>query len=1244
MTPARKWLIGFAIGMGVLVVVFGILLAWLVYTPSGLRFTLNRAVGVLDGRLAYAHVEGTLHGPLTITGLRYRDADGERMSAARITLDLQPLDLLRGRLHVQQAVIDGLVVILKAASSESSAFSLQPPLTILLDDARLTHIDVLRDGQPLFVANSLDIAGTWSDDGLKIYRLALRSPSGRIDLNATLALAEGYRGNAHSTFTWLWNNTRYAGSIDGHSDGKLAHFKIALNAPVLAQATLTLRQGADDAWTMALDAPRFSTAPWLGDASSIKTVALSLHGAGDRHGGRITGRAQINEHVLLLDPAQFRLDGQTLRLNPLVLRSPDIRGALAAVGNVQLDAQPPRAVLDIAWARVQLPADLAGQALDTHGQIHLAGGIDQYSARGRLAIGPPGRLSELQVQLTGTPRQIALGTLRLQQANGNLDAHGTLRFDPQLAWDLDAKATHFDPGALFAGWNGALDFALTTRGALTARGPEATVKLDRLSGMLRKRSISGNANLKIASNYIVDGKLDVASGQSRIKVVGRGGARTDATVMLAVASLGDFLPDASGRLDGHFDLKGRWPELAVDGRLQGNALRYGSLDAESAQLNASIPDISRPGGNAALHLRGVALGGYRFDTVDLTASGNAAAHHARLAVRGAQLSGSLALQGHWLAREHRWNGVLSALEFTPQGLPEWRQEQPAQLEWRGGALSLSELCIDSGAPRLCVAAQRDARGALRAHYTLQRLPLQLLTALYATQTPLRADGLIEGSGTLTRSADGALGGDADLHSADGSIAYADQPDRPLLAWRNLRVTAQRQAGTQHISLDAALDHDSRIRGEATLSWPTQALSGNISIDLRSLAAIELLSPEVANVSGHANGAIALAGTLGAPRFSGRIVVSEFVAELPRAGLKLHDGEFVFSAGNAARLHIDGHVVSGDGTLYLIGDTGFSTSAPLSLRLRGSNVLGLDIPAARVIASPDLQLLRAQDRYTLTGKLLISRAEVNLDKLPGQGPAQASPDVVIVDAPPAAQDTQASLSINTDVEVTLGDKVHLVGMGLDAKVHGTLAVRDRPDRSTTARGTLLVDGSYKAYGQDLAIKNGRLLFAGTPIDNPGLDLRATRQIRADNVTAGLRVQGTAQKPVLTVYSDPAMEQSEALSYLVTGRPLSSLRSGEGDTLSAAAQALGTAAGNRLARQLGARLGVDEFGVSGSAALGGSAFTVGKYLSPRLYLSYGVGVFTPGQVITLRYKFNRFLEFEAENATTGNRAGLNYKIEK
>jgi translocation and assembly module TamB len=75
-----------------------------------------------------------------------------------------------------------------------------------------------------------------------------------------------------------------------------------------------------------------------------------------------------------------------------------------------------------------------------------------------------------------------------------------------------------------------------------------------------------------------------------------------------------------------------------------------------------------------------------------------------------------------------------------------------------------------------------------------------------------------------------------------------------------------------------------------------------------------------------------------------------------------------------------------------------------------------------------------------------------------------------------------------------------------------------------------------------------------------------------------------------------------------------------------------------------MGVDDVGVADNSAVGGAALTVGKYLSPRLYLSYGVGLFTPGEVVTMRYRLTRLFSIEVQNGTLSSRAGINYKIEK
>ncbi len=1244
MSRAPKWLMGTFAAIGALMVVLAVLLWWLLYTPSGLRFALDRGVAMMHGQLAYASASGTLAGETSIDGLHYRDGSGDKLNIRNARLNLRPWALLGHRLHVARARVDGITLDIGSSkpSNQPGSFSLKPPLTFVLDDAQLTHIAISQNGKSVFSADSLTLAGTWSDRRLLVRRLALRAPDGSADLSGTLALARGCPGHGTAKFDWTQDGTRYTGTIDSQSDGKTANLHAALSAPTRLAADVSLQLDKSRAWTLALHAPPFDAraVPML--PSTLKTLAFNLRGDGNRQGGKLTGDVIVNGTTLQLDPAQFRYESGTLTLDPLQMRSPQIAGRVVATGAVHLDAAPMTFALDAKWNDVVLPPDLAGQTLATHGNVRLAGDVARYSLKGALAIGPPGRLSNLEVALAGTPHSIDLQALKLVQKNGGLDVQGSIGLQPRTSWKLDVLAKRFDPGAILAGWNGAMDFTLATQGALTASGPQLTLKLDRAGGTLRGRNITGSkADISVTPNDLLAGSLLLVAGHSRIRAVGRHGAQTDATVTLSVKSLGDWLPDASGNLQGNFSLKGIWPKLAIAGHLRGSGLHDGTRSIQALQLKAAIPNIAQPGGDFDLAMHGVHALGLDFDDVRVQGHGNAASHHLQLSAHGKQVSAALTLAGNWDAKTRRWSGTLSGIQLSAQGMPNWHQLESSKITWQQRALTLSQLCLTAGEPRLCISADRNAQGATLAKYSLQRLPLQLLATLMPSVDPIRAGGEISGDGQVTIAADNKLDGHASLTAGAGSIAYASNPRRPLLAWSTIGARLDATGAVQHLRVQGALSDGGRIDGDVTTAGSDHALRGTIDADLRNLTFLEALSPEIANVHGSLAGTLRLSGTLQAPQFHGNIQTQGFSAELPRAGLKLHDGRFAINGDAQGRLAVTGQIASGQGVLHVDGSTGLSAAAPLALSIKGDNVLVADIPAARVVASPDLRITRKNGIFALTGSVLIPDAKVEAEKLPGQGPAQASPDVVIVDQPRAAP--VPPLALDANITVKLGNAVKVQGYGLDGTVHGQLAVRARPGQSATGRGEIRIDGKYQAYGQDLTIDRGRLLFAGTRLDNPGLDIRAVRKIRSQDITVGLSVRGTAQRPVLTVFSDPAMEQAEALSYLVTGRPLNALKSGEGDTLNTAAQALGGLAGDRLAKSIGSRLGL-EAGVSSSEALGGSAFTAGKYLSPRLFLSYGVGLFTPGQVITLRYTLNRFLQFEAENATTGNRASLNYKLEK
>lgn len=237
----------------------------------------------------------------------------------------------------------------------------------------------------------------------------------------------------------------------------------------------------------------------------------------------------------------------------------------------------------------------------------------------------------------------------------------------------------------------------------------------------------------------------------------------------------------------------------------------------------------------------------------------------------------------------------------------------------------------------------------------------------------------------------------------------------------------------------------------------------------------------------------------------------------------------------------------------------------------------------------------------------------------------------------------------EITVNIGEKVQLIGFGLQSTVQGRLDLRESPGQPTLGSGEVRVAGKYKAYGQDLTIQRGQLLYAWTPLQNPRLNIEATRTVGdegAEQVTAGLRVRGSAQSPELTVFSDPPMSQTNALSYLVAGKPIDEVGAGDSEAgaMQTAARSIGVAGGGLLAKSLGKRLGVDELAVKDEEMVGGAALTVGQYLSPRLYLSYGVGLFEPGDVITLRYKLSEELALKTQRGPEDTRAGIEYRIEK
>jgi translocation and assembly module TamB len=607
-----------------------------------------------------------------------------------------------------------------------------------------------------------------------------------------------------------------------------------------------------------------------------------------------------------------------------------------------------------------------------------------------------------------------------------------------------------------------------------------------------------------------------------------------------------------------------------------------------------------------------------------------------------------------------WSGSLQHLVFNVKDAARLSLREPANIVLGKGAAELSQACLVDGRIELCAAGALHPDGGLRASYSLANLPLALGNALATAELPIKLDGTLQGHGEIRRTAEGELFGDVLIESETGSISRqlaatpgdeTQEAPQKLLTYHGLRINATLSGPDARAAFDSQFEPNGTLHAEGSvhdLGRAESSISARVRGRIPDLAPLGVFVPQLANVHGSVDADITVAGTAQAPELSGLVNASGLAADVPAIGLRLKNGQLQARPSPSGEIGIDGSIVSGDGKLAFTGKA--NRSGRVEMHVGGQRFLAADIPGARVIMTPDLNLVRNEERMTVSGQVTIPEAAINLQKLPrgGEHSQAASSDVIVIDAQTREAEVEKA-PLFAEITVNIGEQVELTGFGLQSTVQGRLDVRESPGTPTLGSGEVRVAGKYKAYGQDLTIQRGQMLYAWTPLDNPRLNIEATRTIEGDgteDVTAGLRVRGSAKSPELTVFSDPPMSQTNALSYLVAGKPIDQVGAGDSDAdaMQTAARSLGAAGGGLLAKSLGKRLGVDELAVKDDEMIGGAALTVGQYLSPRLYLSYGVGLFEPGDVITLRYKLSDDLALQTQRGPEDTRAGIEYRIEK
>ncbi|MGH8217247.1 MAG: translocation/assembly module TamB domain-containing protein [Steroidobacteraceae bacterium] len=1218
------------------------------YSQPGLKLVLR----FVPRRIGKTHID--------FEGVRGTIAHG--MSIARVEVDDTHVHLvftgISGRLGLKALLLQQLHVPRLSIQHALIEVRRAPPgtphrkprrwhflphwLEIRADDVRLAAGTLIVPGRR-FDATRLFAAGLVRPNTIRIDRIGMTFDKLEVGAHGRLGTGNPVKldAAAHATIrpahgpAWV---------IDADGKGALsdlavaAHFSAPLSADLSGHALdLTHRwhwQG--NAQIQSADLAAWGATGALGSLSG--TLALTADAAG------ITARGPLTIPGLHAGTVQTRFEGgysdRVITIRQLELAQSS-GAALSVQGRIGIVPHGPRLDVKGQWTRFRWP--LAGPRLavsSASGRYTLEGmrpfGL---TASGELTVRG---LEPIGFDLEGAldDRGLSVRQAALRAFDGRAQIAGSIAWSPQVTWSAQGSAAGVSPVSLRRDLPGRVSFEFQADGSRIGKGADFSIAVRRLTGELRGLRARADGHIARRGGRWQLGGVQVALGRTALSVDGTVDDRLDLDFKLAADDLALIDPGITGRLEAQGMLRGPRQNPSIEASAHGSGMHYEALSL--AKLDARV-DFDPARGRALAHLeaQGVALGPRRLGNLTLAVDGPAGASRAALSLAGLGYRAHAAATGTLL--DGAWRGDLTQLTVTGADA-RLALEAPAGIAVAPEAFHLDRLCLEGKPARMC--ADGDWTPHAWSVFALASgLPLELLT-----------DGLTRGvqyRGHLALTAQleaaergparGRLGvtlTDAEMVSASD----AGRVERAQLGTGSLEVVAAPDR------VDGALEMHGGAAGSltgkwvvhrTTADWRAMPLEGALTVSAPLRAWAPLYTRSIDRVDGTADAKLALSGTLGTPLIDGALSLAggeldlyQYNLELRNASLEARLRDTGIDFGGTARI--------GAGSASARGHLDWRAGAERGqFTLSGTNLRVVDIPEAQIDASPDLKFTLDGHALAITGTVKIPDAHIAPADLTNA--VSVSPDQVIVGE--LSEESDGHLDVSTRLSIELGDRVQIATQGLTGRLTGSVVVTSGGGSITHASGELrIAGGQYSAYGRQLDIDRGRLIYAASPLDNPGIDIRAVKRFHDPNVgatVAGINVRGTLRQPQMTFFSEPPLAQQQIVSLVFAGGtlfggPQLGASATQNSSRNENAQLIGQGAA-LVGSQIGLPVGIEPTYNNDTALM------LGKYLSPRLYVSYGITLLQSLNIVKLRYTLGDHWALSTEFGQLGG-ADIVYTFQK
>lgn len=1218
-------------------------LYFLAYTPGGLAMIIDR----LPERI----------GPVT---LRFEDVSGtiaHGMHIGRFELDHERVHIVLEDASTRVSIAPLFWQLIEVPEFDAQKLRIEvrprtkprkdtkprflpPLLRIRANDARLAHLQIVAPGGNVVEFFDSRASGAVGAYSIRVFDARTTLQGMRLQANGTLRAEDPLQLDAAVRAEWQApQGTAWTASASARGNLDRLEFTGQVAAPFRANVkgtaeTLTrgwvIRGDADVSQFRLAD---FNGGSALDDISGNVSVTVNTSG--------IQASGSVESAGLRTGPMNLEFDGKfaarTLAIRKARLTHMASTATVTTAGFIRLQqGGGPSLDLSGGWNRFRWPLNDAAPPVASEQGRYTLRGVMPYSvtAKGDVTVAgqPP-----INVDVAGilSAQSFDASRLRIEAFGGSGDLRGRVAWKPREAWQVAGRLSQIDIARAGSPIPGRLSVNLDARGeGFTERGL-VDIRFNNLSGNIRGEPASGRGRIqRNGPRWLFEG-FEVRAGSTFAMLEGSLAPNSVALRFDVKGGDLELLADgAKGQFAARGTMSGNRREPVLDAVVGGTGLEWNNMTLGS--IGGNVRFDASPGSaiDVNLHIVDFAVGGRLIEDISLIARGLAGEHSVLLKARATPLGVDLKGVGGFTDGE--WHLAMNALEVRNSGENTLVLAQPSNLVVGPERVKLDRTCLRGSDATLCTEGFNDTSG-WSVSVEADDLPISTFTA--GLTRNVQYEGRIDAMVKAGAAAGDPWRGDLRIEVEDAQVrrrlASGREEITPL---GSALITAQ--ATPEGLLADAKVDageqgsmlaHAEATRaGEGWRDWP---LEGTLKGHTDALGFVAVLVDAIDRSSGRFSADLVFSGTLGAPAFNGAMAVRNGSLDFYQVNMPIRELSFDANFFDNA-MQMDGSAKIGDGIAGLGGRLEWRDRLPYGrFGLKGEHLRLVNVPEARIYASPDLLFDIDGRSIHVTGEVVVPEGKLE--------PAQitnavfASADEVIVGE--EVLDPSKQFVVTTDVRMVLGEKVNVDTFGLTGRLTGSVQAQTRPGDVARGTGELSIeDGRYLAFGRRLDIERGRLIFNNGPLTDPGVDIRASREF--PDVTAGVNIRGTLRSPRLTLWSEPQLAQTQILSLLVAGGSLESVQN-QG---ARGGSALAMQGGAILAQQLGSRIGLEDISLE-STLDNETSLVLGKFLTPRLYVSWGVSLTQSINTLKMRYFINDRWTIRLESGEAQS-VDLEYIIER